>query len=475
MSALDLCYLSAAEALERFREKTLSPVELMQAVIDRAEAVAPKLKAHTFTFYDQALEQARASEARYAKGAPLGPLDGVPTVVKDEGYIEGQPTSGGSLLYEDAIADHTSPVNQRVLDAGAIVHARSAAPEFSCAGYCWSKRWGVTRNPWNLDLTPGGSSGGSGASLASGAATLATGSDIGGSIRIPASCSGVVGYKPPYGRNPEEPPFNLDFYCHNGPMARSVSDAILMQNVMCGPHAQDIATLKPKLDLARDYPPIRGMRLAYSRNLDIFEIDPEVARNTDAAVGALRDLGAEIEEVELGWAPELIDAGLTYLEHLFGATLMRQVAGAEDKLTSYGRAFARKSLNTTAADYVRTLEVAGAMYATLGPILERCDALVCPTTAIPAVAADHDQSQDALQINGVAVNSMIGWVLTMPFNMLSRCPVLSVPSGRAANGCPTGLQIVGRTYCDGDVFRIARAYEAAVGPWYASAEQRPTL
>src|SRR5690606_34323438 len=143
--------------------------------------------------------------------------------------------------------DHTSPVNERILRAGGIVHARTATPEFSCAGICWSRLWGVTRNPWNHAYSPGGSSGGSGAVLAAGSAPLATGSDIGGSIRIPASLTGTVGFKPPYGRVPEEAPFNLDFYCHNGPMARTVADTILLQNVIAGPHNRDIATLRPRL------------------------------------------------------------------------------------------------------------------------------------------------------------------------------------------------------------------------------------
>jgi len=132
------------------------------------------------------------------------------------------PTSNGSLLMKDFVPDTTSPVNQRVLDAGAIAHARTATPEFSCAGFTHSRLWGVTRNPWNPEFTSGGSSGGSSASLAAGTSTLATGSDIGGSIRIPASTCGLVGYKPPYGRNPEDTPLNLDYYCHSGPLARHV-------------------------------------------------------------------------------------------------------------------------------------------------------------------------------------------------------------------------------------------------------------
>jgi amidase len=144
-------------------------------------------------------------------------------------------------------------------------------------------------------------------------------------------------------------------------------------------------------------------------------------------------------------------------------------------MTSYARAFAENSQGSSAQDFIGTLEVAGAMYATLGPILERYNVLVCPTTALPAVPADHDELNDAVLINGKSVNPALGWVMTTPFNTMSRCPVLSVPSGRAANGVPTGIQIVGPTYCDADVFQAGLAYETALGGWYGRAEERPAL
>lgn len=143
---------------------------------------------------------------------------------------------------------------------------------------------GVTRNPWNLEFTTGGSSGGAAASLASGTSSIATGSDIGGSIRILAAACGVVGYKPPYGRNPDDPPFNLDFFCHTGPLARTVKDTILLQNVMAGPSTKDIATLRPKLRLPMEYKPIKDWKIAYSMDLNVFEVDAEVRKNTLAAL-----------------------------------------------------------------------------------------------------------------------------------------------------------------------------------------------
>jgi Asp-tRNA(Asn)/Glu-tRNA(Gln) amidotransferase A subunit family amidase len=475
MSDQDLCYMSALEALRRFRDKSLSPVELMSAVIARAEATEPHINSITFRHFDEAMDQARKAEAKYARGAKVRPLEGLAVAVKDESYIKGKPTSNGSLILKDYVADHTSPVNERVLRAGGIVHARTATPEFSCSGVCWSRLWGVSRNPWNTAYTPGGSSGGAGAALAAGSTTIATGSDIGGSIRIPASVNGIVGFKPPYGRVPEEPPFNLDFYSHNGPMARDVRDTILLQNVMAGPHPKDIATVRPRLRLPTEMKPISGWKIAVSMDLGIFEVDEEVQRNTRAALDVFRGLGATVEEVDLGWPKEALSAALHYLEHIFGAVIGSVLEESADDMTIYARAFAERGIDSRASDFVKSLEMAGRMYETLGPILEKYNVLICPTMALPAVEAEFDQTKDQPIINGKPVNPFLGWGMTTPFNMLSRCPVLSVPSGRASNGIPTGIQIVGRTYSDGDVFRAALAFEDAVGGWLRSAKDRPVI
>lgn len=469
----DLTYLSASEAMAQFAAGTLSPVELMQTVIARAEAVEPTINAFTYKYFDEAMDAARASEARWAKGAPLGCLDGLPVGIKDESYIAGKPTSNGSLIMKDFVADHTSVMNERILNEGAIVHARTATPEFSCAGFTHSRLWGITRNPWNPEFTPGGSSGGTAASLAAGTSAIATGSDIGGSIRIPASCCGLVGYKPPYGRNPDDPPFNLDFYCHTGPLARTVQDAILLQNVMCGPSPKDISTLYPKLVLPTSYPDLKGWKIAFSMDLGSFTVREDVRRNTLAALDVFRGLGAEIVEVDLGWGDEIQAACMAYLNHLFGGALSTLLEEHGDDMTEYCRDFATTALGSTAQDFLKSLEVAGQAYLTLGPILEEFDALVCPTNALPAVPADFDMK--ALSIEGVEVRPELGWVMTTPFNMMSRCPVLSLPSGFGSEGVPTGIQIVGPTYRDEVVFQAATAYEAAVGGWYANAEARPNL
>ena len=475
MTDLDLCYMSAHEALARFRNRSLSPVELTQALIARAEAVKDPVNAFTFTHFDEALDLARKAEAKYARGRRPRALEGLPLGIKDENNIKGKPTSSGSLILRDNVAETTSVNNQRILRAGGIVLARTATPEFSAAGICWSRLWGVTRNPWNPAFTPGGSSGGSAAALASGMVPLAMGSDIGGSIRIPASACGVVGFKPPYGRNTDDPPFNLDFFCHTGPLARTVRDAALLQNVVSGPHPSDIASLRPKLTLPLDYPGIKGWKIAYSPDLGMFEVDPEVRRNTEASLQVFRDLGASVTEVRIPWGPEVMEACLAYLVHIFGGYIAGLLDDHADEMTSYVRQFAEMGRASTARDYVQALEVIAAAYEPVGRIMDKHDLLVCPTLAIPAPPAEFDSSAQKMVINGREVNPFLGWAMTVPFNMLSRMPVLSVPSGRAASGVPTGTQIVGRSYRDRDVFQAGMAYEAALGGWFSDRARRPQL
>ncbi|MSP84168.1 MAG: amidase [Alphaproteobacteria bacterium] len=467
MAKDDLCYISATEALAQFKARKLSPVELMRAVIARAEAVEPAINAFTFRYYDEAMDRAKAAEARYMKtDGRIRALEGIPYAVKDEHWIKGRVTSSASLITKDFVAAATSPDVERALRAGAIVHARTATPEFSCLGQTWSRLWGVTRNPWNTEFTPGGSSGGSAASLAAGTATIASGSDIGGSIRIPASCCGVVGFKAPYGRNPQGPPFNLDVYCHTGGLARTVADMALYQNVIAGPHAQDIASIRPKLRIpdVAGLGGVKGWKVAYSIDLGYCEVDTDVAKNTKNAIAAFKSLGATVEPVDLGWSWSVLSTAMNHLNHIFGAYIGHHMRAHRWEMTTYARKWAEDSQRSTAEDFFQSLTGAGEMYRTLGPILDKYDVFICPTTALPAVRADLDPTVEKVTINGREVDPVLGWVMTYPFNVMSRCPVMSVPTGHAANGVPTGMQIVGRTYDDVRVFRAAAAFEAAK-PW----------
>jgi len=461
----DLHYLTATEALRLFRSRELSPAELMAAVIARAEAVEPTINAFAETRYEQAMDRAREAEARYAgRGPEPGPLEGLPVAVKEEAPIAGQRNTLGSLPLREVVADHTAVFVQRIIDAGGIVHARSTTPEFSCAPFTWTKLWGVTRNPWNTAYSPGGSSGGSAAALAAGSATLATGSDIGGSIRIPASFCGVAGFKPPYGRVPEVEIFNLDHYCHEGPLGRTVADCALLQNVIAGPHWSDVASIRPKLEIPRRLEPAAGLRVALSTDLGCYDVDADVVANTRAAAARLADAGAEVREVTLPWDLAAIKrAARIHFGMIFGPSVREIHAAHADELTSYARRFVAESDEIPKEDLVAGLELEAGIYAPLGRLLEDVDALVCPTFAVPALPAEFDTDQP-VTVNGREHDDWLDVLMTLPFNIASRCPVLSVPSGRSRDGVPTGLSVVAKTYDDVTAFRVAAAHEQRL-PW----------
>jgi aspartyl-tRNA(Asn)/glutamyl-tRNA(Gln) amidotransferase subunit A len=467
MNETDLVYLTATEVIDRFQRKTLSPVEYMQAIIARCETVNPKLNAFTYTFFERALEQAKTAEGRYVKGSEVRPLEGIPVVIKDLHPVKDEITTCGSRTLAGVRSTYTAPAVQRLFDAGAIMHARSTTPEFAHAGYTYSALWGVTRNPWDTDFAPGGSSGGAGAALASGMTPLADGTDGGGSVRIPASACGVVGYKPPFGRNPLNIlPTNFELLLHMGPMARSIEDARLMQNVMCGPHADDITTLRPKLEIPQQLDAIKGWKIAFSPDLGYVEVDPEVAQNTRDCVDAFRELGCTVDEVDIGWDWGVLDAWQTHWEVLSAALLGDGIGRYRyQEMHPFLVETVMRGLSHSAEKFKKTEFVRTEMWRSLGPILEQYDVLICPTLAIPTVAAEHDPTDASFTINGRHVDPYVGWYFTYQFNILSQLPVISVPSGFTRAGLPTGLQIVGRTYDDISVFRAAAAFEQA-RPWH---------
>jgi Asp-tRNA(Asn)/Glu-tRNA(Gln) amidotransferase A subunit family amidase len=467
---LELCYLTATEAVDQFKAKKLSPVELMKAVLARCEAVNPKLNVLTYTFAERALEHAKASEARYMKGEAR-PLEGVPLAIKDFHPVRGEITTFGSLVYKDFRPDNTAPTIERLFDAGAIMHCRTTTPEFAHSGVTKSRLWGVSRNPWNLEYTPGGSSGGAGAALAAGMTTIADGTDGGGSIRIPSSVNGVFGYKPPFGRNPLDREHPRETVLHYGPLARSVRDAALMQNVMSGPHSADICTVREKLELPQHFESIKGWKAALSMDLGYYEIDPEVRRNTLEAGEVFKSLGCQVEEVDLGWNYGVLDAWLTHWEGLFAGIASDLLPRWRYEMEPFVVHLLERGLGHSAARLYRCNLVAGDMYKTLAPILDKYSILICPTTAVPSVKAEHRDDDPDFTVNGKKTFAYVQWVLTYPFNMMSQCPVASIPSGTSSMGIPTGLQIVGRTFDDLSVFRAAAAFEAA-RPWRA---RRPSL
>ena len=462
----DLHWLSATEAQRLFATRELSPVELLDAVLARADAVEPSVNAFTEQLREQAYVAAHESERRYAGGGPVRPLEGVPLALKEEQPIAGRTLEEGSLLEKGHVADASHPVVDRVLAAGAVVHARTTTPEFSCAVFTHSTLWGVTRNPWNLDFSPGGSSGGSGAALAAGTTTLATGSDIGGSIRVPSSFCGVVGFKPPFGRVPGMAPFNQDTYCADGPMGRSVADVALLQNVLAGPWSGDQASLRPAFRLPAAPAPIAGMRVALCLHLGDFAVSAEVEANTRAAVDALRAAGVTVDEIELPWSRTAItETAWAHFGSIFGAALDLLAGDRADLLMPYTRSFAQRAAafgdpGSRLGGLVNEAEI----YRPLGELLERYDALIAPTVGTTGLIAGEDYLDSPVVVDG----DQIGWedaLMTIPFNVIGRVPVLSVPTGRASNGVPTGLQLVGPTYADDVVFRLGAGLEAALPSW----------
>ena len=307
--------MTATEAVEAFGAKKLSPVELMNSVIARCEEVNPKINALTTTFFDRVRQQAKDAEGRYAKGdGRLRPLEGVPVSIKDFHPVKREITTLGSKIFEQFRPDYTAPTVQRLLEAGAIMHCRSTTPEFAYSGVTDSPLWGITRNPWNLDYTPGGSSGGGAAAVAAALTTIADGTDGGGSIRIPSSACGVVGNKPPFGRNPLDLDHPLESQLHYGTITRSVADAALMQNVTSGPHLGDICSLRERVIIPEQLEGIKGWKIAFSMNLGYFEVDPQVQRNTLAALETFKALGCTINHVDLNWNWGTLDAWMTQWE-----------------------------------------------------------------------------------------------------------------------------------------------------------------
>ncbi|MFD3512998.1 amidase [Streptomyces sp. NPDC058657] len=463
-----LVQLSATEALQLFARRELSPVELMRAVVERAEKAEPHINAFTEQFHDEALEQARHAEDRYLgrNGLAPRPLEGIPVAAKEKHAVRGRTLTEGSLAHQGRVATENAPVIDRVLGAGGIIHARTATPEFSLTTYTHSRMWGITRNPWNLGFSPGGSSGGAGAALAAGTTLLASASDIGGSTRIPAAFTGTVGFKAPYGRNPGLGVLTADHYRGDGPMARTVDDVIAFQNVLAGPDPRDHASIRPKLTLPSSYDDVRGTRIALCVRLGEYDVHPEIEDRTRAAAQALADAGAHVEEITLPWTRgDLLTAIAGHFSTILGALVIEAAETDRDLLTPYAAAFAdTMTYARTRVSYLDSLRAEHRLQRGLATAMAGFDALICPTTAVPGWHAGDDLAGDRVVVHGEEVADTLWSAMTVPFNINNRCPVLNVPSGMSSWGIPTGLQIVGHPYDDPAVFRIGKALEV-LRPW----------
>ncbi len=456
-AATHLTSCTASELLQLYRERKASPVEATRAVLARIDALNPRLNAFCLVAHEQALAGAARSEARWAKGEPLGALDGVPVSIKDLILTRGWPTLRGSRTIDPKQPwDTDAPATARLREAGAVLLGKTATPEFGCKGETNSPLTGITRNPWNLAKTPGGSSGGTAAAVAAGLGPLSVGTDGAGSVRIPAAFCGNFGVKPSFGRVPAYPLSPFGSVAHLGPHTMSVRDAALMLNVLKQPDARDWTSLEydPSDMLDGLEQGIRGLRIAYSPALGYAQgvVDPEVASSVAAAVRELENLGAVVEQVDPGIEDPLdVCTGLWFV----GAwTIWNTLDARQQELTDPDfRAEAQLGSNLSALDVQRLMLKRGALGTHMRQFMQRFDLLVTPAVAIPAFDA-----RPAGQMR-MDPKAMLGWTpFSYPFN-LTQQPACSIPCGLTRAGLPIGLQFVGPMFGDATVLRAARAYE----------------
>jgi Asp-tRNA(Asn)/Glu-tRNA(Gln) amidotransferase A subunit family amidase len=462
MADLDLCFTPATILADRIRRRELSPVEVVSNALARIGDVNPTLNCFVFVYEQEALDQARRAEHAVMRGDRVGPLHGVPIAFKDLTPTAGKRTTMGSYAFEHYVPTSSALLVERLVAAGAIMVGKTATPEFAYSSFTDSPLWGITRNPWDTTRTPGGSSGGSGAAVASGCVPLAEGTDMGGSVRIPAAWSGVVGLKPSHGRIPLDfLPTQFDTIHHFGPLARTVADARLFVHLGGGPSERDIASL-PLLDLSGAQPSdVAGMRLALSVDLGCHVIDPQVERATRRAAAALAEAGAVVEEVELGWDRRYADAWLAHWGVYLAAIFGNQLAAYRERMDPRVVQLMDDGLAMSAVDFKRLEFLRTEQWQKLAPIMERYDALLCPTMSQPAPTVDRD---DFEFYRAYQDGRYHGLDMTCWFNYTSQCPALSVPSGFADGGLPIGLQIVARRYRDDTALQVGAALER-VAPW----------
>ncbi|MGZ5921430.1 MAG: amidase [Rhizomicrobium sp.] len=451
----ELWHWNAPRLSAAFRSCEISPVEVAKALLERIAELDVKTNAFCLIDETTTLAQARASEERWAKGAPLSPLDGVPVAVKDILLTRGWPTLRGSRTIDpDQPWEHDAPTVARLREAGAVLLGKVTSPDHGWKGVTDSPLCGITRNPWNLDKTPGGSSGGSSAALAARLTPLALGTDGGGSIRIPAGFSGVFGIKPNFGRVPAWPVSPFGTLSHLGPMSRDVEGSAMLLDVMARPDARDWQALPPPgrsfADGLKDG--VRGKRIAFSPAMGFAKnVEPQVAALVAAAAKRFSELGADVEEVDPpGGDPVEIFRTLWWggAGFLFGAAAPEKKALLDPGLA----AIAQEGAAIPIRHYIEANVARGAYASQMRVFMEQYDFLLTPSLAVTAFNVG--------KISPYADNgSWPSWTpFSYPFN-LTQQPAASVPCGRTSAGLPVGLQIVGRHYDDWGVLQAAQAYE----------------
>ncbi|MGQ3489025.1 amidase [Roseovarius pacificus] len=434
----------------------LTATEAVHTALERAEEISP-LNAFTVIDWDGALAAARNVDEGKCRDAPLL---GVPFAAKDFTPTAGHLTTRGSWSTGDAVPD-TDPVYvQRLKAAGAILIGKTTTPEFAYSSFTQSPRWGVTRNPHDPEHSPGGSSGGAAVAVATGCVPIAEGTDMGGSVRIPAALSGVVGLKPSLGRIPIDIlPLGPDMISHFGPLAASVDDAALFLSVTQGPHPSDILS-QPDPQPIDTIEPAHAPRIALSEDLGYYHVAPEIRARLADVASELRTAGATVEPVDIGWTRVVND---TWLK-LWGVAL---AASWEDGLSKYGNrmdpelvALMEDGRRCSGVELRRLEALRNRLWLDLATLFTRYDVLITPTCAVTAPRLDEtDADYERTDLSG----RFAGLDMTCPFNLLSPCPALSVPVG-TANGLPVGLQIIGPRFADLDVLRLGKLVEQCFPP-----------
>ena len=461
----DLCYVPATQLQRLYRARKVSPLEVMQAVLARIDAVNPRVNAYVTIVREQALAAAKRATAALGRKAALGPLHGVPVSIKDLTPTKGIRTTSGSKIFEHHVPEESGLCVERLERAGAIVVGKTNTPEFGAGGNTFNAVFGATRNPWNTALTCGGSSGGAAVALATGMGPLAQGSDLGGSLRTPASFCGVVGFRTTPGLAPVYPAdLGWDSLSVTGPMARTVGDVALMLAAIAGP--DDRAPLSYEVDVRRftaavKRPSIKGWKVAWTPDLNgLIPFDHEVAAVAERATAVLRSLGARVEHA----CPDFTEVG----EIVLATRGLSMVARHAEKLAQWEPVMQqglvwniKQGLSLTPEQIGRGEKLRTQLWHRVRAFMETRDLLVLPTVAVPPFPVEQ---RYPTEINGKPMDNYTHWFFLTYGITLTGLPAISVPCGFTKSGLPVGLQIVGRRRREDAVLRAAAAFEAAE-PW----------
>ncbi len=453
----DLLALSARQCLESFVKGTVTPVDLFDAILARLEAVEPQINAFAFVDRDSGRRAAQESAARYAKGEPIGPADGLVATIKDNVLVRGMPNRRGTRTSPETPAAEDAPATARLREAGAIILGKTTLPEIGWKGLGDSPLYGVTRNPWKIGYTTGGSSAGASAAAALGLGHFHLGTDGLGSIRIPAAFTGVFGLKPSFGRVPAWPLSTMSVLAHLGPLTRRVEDAAFMLSLIGRPDSRDITAWNtPCPDYTRElHTGVRRRRIAFSPRLGYVDcVDPDIAAAIENAAKAFEELGCDVEEID----PPISDPRqiTDVLWHTGAAVAMKHVGGAERGLVDpglTGEIDSGRSLSAVA--YLDAFLARAALAHKMAVFHETYDLLITPQMPTGAIPLGADVPP------GGRFKHWIEWSpFTYPFNVTQQ-PAASVPCGLTRDGLPIGLQIVGPMRGDMLVLQAARAFEEA--------------